>query len=406
MNISTIRVANKYLRIADVKSQANRFKSEAKNFLTAFENMAGNLESKSSGGDQNLKQLVAKAKGFLSVLDITLEDPVLETAFKSSVQFRLIERFQEIITAYSLVDTLEDFRKIYNKGLSWGLAAEDYLTMSQMIHDMISHMDSEVPEVIRVLDYTCTLINVPTSKPWDRDKVAILEGILEKTNRILSSGGFSKSTGGKVYAYTPDSLPIIGVGANVDAAYRSETDDIHLAIGRGVEEVTESLVHELGHRVYFKNLGAQGRSEWVNFFKSNSGPPDTKTLFKSWKDWIQSKTEKTVPVEARSSLSGYAYHLNHTHNSYDLMWWEMIAQKLNLDPEDRDGYNKALAQANKIQAFLYPVTAYSMTNPEELFAEVFSHWMTYGARTVPEIVRDAFSRAVPSMRTASSSRLQ
>ena len=65
-------------------------------------------------------------------------------------------------------------------------------------------------------------------------------------------------------------------------------------------------------------------------------------------------------------------------------------------------YEELEAKKGSLKVFVHPVTGYSTVNAEELFAETMSNLLYHGAGRIPEIVLDAFSRALPNVRMAST----
>jgi hypothetical protein len=104
-------------------------------------------------------------------------------------------------------------------------------------------------------------------------------------------------------------------------------------------------------------------------------------------------------------------HLRSKGDDDTLMWLNLIAHNFNIQ-ENIDsmtgspkkgavtGYDQIKAKWNEIKVFLYPVSAYSGKDAQELFAETLGYLLVDGPGRVPEILRDAFSRAVPKIKMA------
>lgn len=195
--------------------------------------------------------------------------------------------------------------------------------------------------------------------------------------------------------------------AGAEASYNMSTDVVKVAMGGPLDNIVRAMVHELGHRVYFKSLGSQGRTAWEEFFGANVGAPDVESIIKDWEKYA----EKDKKYGAW--LGHYASHLKGAGDDTALMWLSLIAGKINIQEDlnpmtgqprkksDKPGLEQLKDRKSEVAVFLHPVSAYSGTNPEELFAEVMSYILVDGPQKVEPIVRDAFTRAVPAIRLAS-----
>jgi hypothetical protein len=65
------------------------------------------------------------------------------------------------------------------------------------------------------------------------------------------------------------------------------------------------------------------------------------------------------------------------------------------------GLDQLIAKKNEAKVFLYPVSAYSASSAEELYAETFSKLCLEGPTAVAPILRDAFYNRLPGFKRGS-----
>jgi hypothetical protein len=155
-------------------------------------------------------------------------------------------------------------------------------------------------------------------------------------------------------------------------------------------------------------MGSQGRKAWDEFFKSALGAPDVDHIISDWEKFVAAAT-KWDDVKYGRYLFQYYPELKKSAPE-QAMWLVMLVHQLKIDEPQTiagpkrgivPGLDQLIAKKGEAKIFMHPVTAYSGTNPEELFAETFSHIVLYGPGRIPEIVRETFKRAVPQLRTSS-----
>lgn len=279
-------------------------------------------------------------------------------------------------------------------------ARDKFVEYWSFVEQVVRALDIETEDVFRFDNYTVTMFTSPRGV-WDQSKVEALKEVLQRTNRTLSSRGLGKVTGGRVMAYPGKALP-----GGALATYNIKDDVIRLAANDDVAAVHKSLVHELGHRAYFRTIGSQGRAAWEQFFGDNVKPLNVDSLLNNWerhwrepKDWEAEKFGKYL-----------GYYLHEVADPEEKMWLHLIADKIGIEEDFHKwtgsptkktvpGFIQLMQNRDKVKVFLHPVTAYSGKDAHELFAETFAYYAIQGPGRIPEIVRHAFQQALPQFKT-------
>jgi len=360
--------------------------------------------------DQYAKELGQAAKALYDGSDIIFENVERQAKFKKIKLGRRLANFRKLVKAYTKVRTYEDAKEVLDKHATKSKRAYDKLREYGMeALSILSHFDSEIAQTIKVEDYSVTLVNTGQVE-WTPKDVAKLQELLKKANQLLNKAGVGKATGGRVFAFPTGKLTGATSSPNAEASYNIPSDTMKVAIKGPFKEVLHAIVHELGHRVYYKALGGQGRLAWEQFFGDNVQAPDLDSIMRKWDKW-RAKDDHWSTKYGKW-LGFFLSHLRETGDSDTAMWLNLIAGKWDINedlnpmtgaPRRKDavpGYDQIMAKKDQIKVFLYPVSAYSGKDASELFAEVFGYMLVDGPGKVPEIVRDAFGRAVPSVKTA------
>jgi hypothetical protein len=360
---------------------------------------------KNSKTEKAAKALAPSASALLKYLEIGFEDEARFQAMKKHRLFRRLTNFKKLVKDYTKVRDFEDAVDLVEKHATKSKTAlQKFAEYAEEAVGLVRYFDSEVVDTLKLQDYTVTLVNA-RGKEITRDDVQRLDEALKRTNALLSKAGLGSATGGRLFAYPGTSLGGAAKGSEGGvASYSISKDSLKVAVGASVRELTHSLVHELGHRVYFKALSGNGRTAWEQFFGDNVGDPGLDRMIKDWEAW-HAKNERY-----RGSL---AYYLSEGGVSeQDKMFWNLIYRKFDIvdkiDPYGRVQKTKGpspleqvKAKQSEIKVFLMPVSAYSGKDAHELFAEVLAYMLVDGPQKVEPLVRDVFSRAVPSLKTAS-----
>jgi len=347
----------------------------------------------------------AAARNTLQFLKVTFEDVGMnERAKKYHTRFRNLAKLVEGLTQPSSWAEMAAYIK-ENSGKTKSIREKMY-EYSKEIIGFVDWFDTEHETTLQVGKWRVTLLTA-AAKDWNRETVEALQYILRKSDRILASKGFGAFSGGAVHAFPTTTVP--GGPSGVLASYRPSTDTMELSVNSDPDRTVQSLVHETGHRVYFKGLPGNARYEWDSFFDAESGTPDVDTLIDLWRNLAEGPNTSGYSIEERQHTPYFMSYLE-SADPDKAMWLSIIAHKLpDLMKFDMTGAPKRGAKTgleilienkSSIKAFLHPVTAYSATNAKELYAETFMAYLTEGPRRVPEIVRVMFQRVTPMLKTA------
>jgi len=357
--------------------------------------------------DQAAKDTARDAKALLPWLDLRWQDEKKQQTIKK--QMRRWANFKKMVEAFAKVKNGEELLT-YVKSLDTKSkeAWEKYRDLRDWVVGLVRAFDVTIEGTIDVGPWTVRLMS-HAREDWDRDKVKKLDWIIGEAVKTITRAGLGKALGGKMQAWPTDTVPLSGKGGrNTGASYNMRNDLTRLAVGEAAREVSQTLVHELGHRFYFKVLGSRGREAWHQFFGEHVGKPDLSRVMKLWESYAKEH-------EYGAWSPYFARHLKKVDPD-QLMWLEIATRATGVAEEfdpytgqprrkktNKPGLEVVKQALPKLEVFLHPVTAYSTTHPDELFAETFSHIVMNGPRSVPPIVRYAFKQAVPQARIASSS---
>lgn len=353
------------------------------------------------------KKLNAAAKALINGFKVTFEDPKLDATVKK--KFIRLKNFIKLVTEYTKADTWAELEPIVNKQQTKTQSAyEKFREYAREAVGLIAHFDVEQEMTLNITDYSVTLWSSPRGD-WSPDLIESVKWVLREANQTLASRGFAAIARGRVFAYPSATLPgSVRFGHSVLAAYRPSDDMMWLAAGGEPRKVLKSFIHEMGHRAYYKLVGSGGRNEWESFFEQNSGAPDVDRILRDWEQW-----QASDDYDAKKYGKYLAYFLNYLlkKDPEEAEWLKILADKLNITeelnnftgapkPSTVPGYDQLLAKKQEAKVFLHPVTAYSATNPSELFAETFAYYCTLGGQAIPEIVRTKFREVLPQFKGA------
>ena len=356
--------------------------------------------------ERGVRELAEASKHVLQAMQFSFSNPNIDATKHLKTRFKnltkMIEGWSKALTWAELEPILMS-QHTKSKSIS-----EKYWDYTREFVSFVETRDTEHEGTLSVGPWTVSLFTSPRDD-WNEEKIGKLRHILESTTKILSSMGFGAVSGGTVFAYPSKTLPGASRSHGAYASYSPSLDMMSLAVDGSVDHVTHALVHESGHRVYFKIMSGNARKEWENFFESESGPPNVDDIIKRWEAFANQKGNPEAEKYGRFTPY-FGSELRKTDPDM-FMWMGMILDKLpERDEVDRmtgapkkgtkSGLDILIENRAKIKVFLHPVSIYSGTNPEELFAEIFAAWGTEGPGRVAEIVRDMFKRVLPQLKTA------
>lgn len=320
----------------------------------------------------------------------------------------------KMLDEYAKASSWEEMQPVIKgQGTKSSTPSEKFYEYGKLLLSYLGTLDAEPEAGFYVGPYSVTLFT-SSRADWTDEKVSLLRNVLEKSVQVLSRVGLSSVAGGRVFAYPTRLLPAAAnTGHSALASYGPSTDRINIAAGED-KELLHSLVHELGHRAYFRLVAGQGRTAWTQFFEDNQGAPDVDTLINDWESFVANPPKSMDYSGERPKYSPYfAKFLKETGQTEERMWLEILSAKLKLE-EDFDAYtgkpkgkgpsglDQLKQKKQEAKAFLYPVSAYSTASSEELFAETFAAWALDGPSGIHELVRDAFKRTLSGFKTASA----
>ena len=352
--------------------------------------------------------LAKASQQLLRELTVTFERPGLEEAAKHYLA--RLKNLKKMVAEWAKVSSWADLEPLLKKQQTKSLTvSQKFQEYASELMGLINHFDFEHETTIQSGPWTVALLTSARAD-WDRDKVQQLQTVLERTTGLLSRSGMGKFAGGQVFAVPTGKLTGATGSSGALASYNISSDVMKLSMGGDPSEITRHLVHETGHRVYFKGLGGNARSTWVEFFENESGPPDVDLLISMWEEFAGRKDDHWASKYGRHTPY-FAQELKKSDPD-KLMWLEIIASKLpdleNFDkitgaPKkgSKPGLDTLIENRASLKVFLHPVSAYSTKNAEELFAEVFSFYVVDGPGRTPEVVRYMFQKVLPGVRTAS-----
>lgn len=371
--------------------------------------------------DEVSREIAAGARDLLDgLMSIESENRAM-SAFLKRYEAKL-RNLRKMLQAYIGKSTWAEMEPIIKaQGTKAKMPMEKLREYTDLLLGILKSSDIEAEGTLRYAGFNVALMNTARGAEWDDDRIVLLKHVLDTSVRSLARIGFGGVAYGTIMAFPTNKLPAgAGSGHNAFASYRMSSDDMRVSIdSSSVKDTVHAMVHELGHRVYFRLLGGQARSAWREFFDAMQGAPDVDSIIAAWERYATG----TETVEG--DLDGYfaskygawspyfAAHLRKTGQTEMLMWLEIIAKKIglkeDLDPmtgsprrkkDNVPGLEQLKAKKGEVKAFMYPITAYSATHADELFAEIVAALALEGPGRIPEIVLTEFKRAIPQVKVA------
>jgi len=359
--------------------------------------------------DAALREIRIRGQAVLDKLVFNFENPAYGKALVKYM--RRVKNFRKLLQSFVDASDWEAFETAYGKASSKSKSAwHKFREYSQEALSVVRAVDVEAEHKMTIAGFNVALLTAP-SEDWGSESVGKLEWVLRESNKLMSKHGFAQAASGSVLAYPTKYLPMSsGSGPGVLAKYRLG-GVVWVAVGRDPKETLKTFVHELGHKVYFEVMGTAGRSAWDKFYNMHQDAPDVGAILSDWQRYVAAASNE-VDAARRAHLPFYYTNLRKRDPEL-ASWVKIIDSKFDLDEGEKlDRYDRPAkssraalqeleSRKGEIKVFLYPVTAYSAVSSEELFAEVFAHYIVYGPRTIQGIVRDQFHRALPGVRGAS-----
>ena len=355
-------------------------------------------------------QLAQKAKDVLVVLKISFEDPKKQDAAKRYLT--RLRNLAKMVKAWAGAKNSDELTAILKKQSTKSRDAwQKYIEYRNEVLGLLNFFDTEIEGNFSVDHFHVTLVTSARTD-WDDEKIGAVQWVLRQGSKILSRAGFGAFATGKILAFPSGTVP--GGRGGVAAWYNIKTHLMSLAAGRDPNSTLKTLIHEYGHKVYYEGIGNRGRASWEKFFEATQGDIGVNKIISTWENYI---TSHSSDWEVEKYGRYYTYYRGWMKkiDPEITMWTDMVMDELDVKEDFQaltgapkkgvvPGLDQLIARKGEANVFLYPVTAYSATTPSELFAEVFSYYLTAGPGRIPEIVRDQFRRAVPMLKQGSRKR--
>lgn len=367
--------------------------------------------------DAMAKALAADAKALHDVLDLSAENPWTAATLKRNLG--KVKSFRKVLAQYAQVTTAEQLMTLVHSQATRSKDAVDkFFDWSRYASGLIGELDTEIDGVTSMAGFRVVLVTTKKAE-WTDAIGDRLRWALEQTSQTLARMGYGSMSRSPIYAYPSAMLPLSATNSHSSlASYHPKRDSMNVAAGQegSEQKLLHSLLHEHGHKVYFRLIEGRARVAWNEFFESNKGKPDLGDIIKRW--------EEFAPSEPDGNGRYLGYYLNHLrklgeNGKRDAMWIVLVADNIGIKEEfdaytgrpkgkGLPGLDQLIAGKDKARVFLHPVTTYSGANAEELFAETFTEHGLRGIRRIPPLVRLIYKQTVPGLResTALADQLQ
>jgi hypothetical protein len=381
--------------------------------IDAVEKPLRTLTGWSRSGNEEVwtKSLSAAAAELAKALVITAENPKLAAVLKK--HGRTIINFRKMLNQYAEAPTWEKMSAVLKSQMTKkDNAFYKFIDYKRHVLNVVGGFTTTVESVISVDAFSVSLMTAPQGSDieWNRDIVEKMRAALTDTKRRLDRFGMGWLAGGRVFAYPTIRLPQAALGSHGAFANYSPTRDT-MSIAANSEELLHSVIHELGHRAYFRAIQGRSRTAWLEFWEASQGDPGIEGILKRWEDFAANPPPGMYQVELKGLryLGHYLGHLRKAGNETDRLWLNLLGDQLGIeekyDPVTgypkknvKPGLDQLIAKKSQARVFLHPVTAYSGTNAEELFAEVFAELGTKGSSRVAPVLKAAFKMVLPQFR--------
>lgn len=364
--------------------------------------------------DEYAIELNQAIKNLLPLLEITFSDgrTFAPAYMKNITKFKkMLLKLQTATTGAALAEVISSIKDVWSK----------YFDNREEILSLVKAFDEELLESYAYGPYTIQPFNTGRGD-WTDGKFQTVNYILKASANLLNKHGMGRFIGGSVLAYPTRFLPpSSGSRAQSATAMYSPKQNI-MWLAAGVDNpihAIQSFIHETGHRVYYRFLTATGRAAWEQHFEEKSGTPDVDAVIRAWETWASAPAsgdtalDESDRIQYGRYLSYWYSYLSKSGDSDLLMWTEIIARNANLRDEinPRTGIpakgavpalDQLIAKRNEVKSYLTPVTAYSASEPAELFAEAFAHYIVYGPNRLHPQLRAELRTSLPMLRTGSS----
>jgi len=361
--------------------------------------------------DEIAAEIRAAVAVALPLLDIRMADPGLRIPSKFDNRLR---NFRKMLAAMSATADGAQMSAVL-QGMTGKTtdAWQKFIAYRDEALGIVRNLDDELMPSADMGPYTVQPYNTGKGD-WAEDHWDNLRWVLREGAKLLQKYGMGKYVGGSILAYPSRTLPASTGGPGALAMYRRTDDVMWLALGSTPQRILQSFIHETGHRVYWKFLGAQGRIAWNTYFDGDVGTPDVDAVIRAWEAWAagphtSDDADEWERVKYGRYLAPWMRHLDKTGQLDLEMWTEIIAQQAGVDEQydamtgspkrgQTPALDKIIEKRGEIRAFMTPVTAYSATSAGELFAEAFAHYIVDGPGRLHPRLRSELRQALPTLK--------
>lgn len=389
VQVSLIRIARKYR--ARLTQDSVKLSGFIEDFGKALE---GFLQHPNEATARRLIHLAGSSRKDLT---LTFENPEME----ESLPDKVLEHYQVLLAVLSGIGEATDVRSLNEVISRFEQRSPMPLPMLLMVLfqeavNLVDSFDVDILDHFSVGPYSLLLAS-SVDADWDEGKVHVAQETLEQVTKKLHGAGFGRFAGGKVQAYAGGELPP-GAGASspgTDGIYNYGTDTFWMAVG-SPDSLVQTMVHETGHRVYYRGLSGNGREVWDSFYDSLVKKPGS-ILTRVLKAWHRVYADALAAGKSEAEAGWVGTFLKSIQTDSELgMWTQIIAQQftdsgqIQLSDVERD--------KSRIKIFMQPVTPYSTVSARELYAEVFSHYIMLGPLRIPDVVRGMFEKVTSGLK--------
>jgi len=356
-----------------------------------------------------LKAVQDSTSAALPMLDVTFEDPVMARGLVKYLN--RIKNLKKLVVRLGGAKTWDDLMAVFHDEET--RSKSTYRKLWEYIQDavgVVSHAE-ETQTGAFDLDGWRVILMESERGAWDRSLIEKARAAIERVDRILERGGFGSVVGGRIFAY-----PWQFLQGSTYARYRTDRDIVQIAVDApNDQKALISLTHELGHRFYFRQMSSMARKAWRGFFEQETGSPGVTidSIIRTWEAWYAAQgtaastkdggTEAYFDVKYGRTSAYFERYLKQ-HDPDMLMWLQAVMNALKIEePVDettgalkrnvKPGLDQLIERKSEARVFMHPVTSYSTSSAEELFAETFAHYLVLGPQRIPEPVRVAFRDA-------------
>ncbi len=368
-----------------------------------------------------LSEIQSSGQVLYDLLDLQFGNPIQAKRLVKYV--RRIKNLRKMVGKFKDARSDEELAEVYKSLSSKSKDAwEKFFEYQREVLSLVGTLDTEPAGQFRLGGMSVALIRTG-ARGFTPEEVGKAKAVLTKAERYLQQRGLGELTKGlTVFIYPTAGIP---GRPSTNAWYNYGDDTAAIAVGSAwfkkssVDRMVQSMVHELGHRAYFRVMSNNGRRMWEAFYEEMQEPPDVDGMIRDWDAFVaDADDEKDQRVRSHFKERGGWYSTLRKQDREAATWLLMAVDNFNLDSgekfDNRHGYptkssvpalDALKARKSEIKVFAEPVTAYSSTSAHELFAEAFAHYLTHGPRTLSPRLRSQFQRTLPKMKMASQHRM-